>query len=334
MSDSSAIPLLDPTSLTIVCCVESGPLEPMAMRMIESLRRHGGRWSQTQVWAITPRFGPSLAPATLKKFDELNVNYQILREKHPYIWFSMWNKMAALTHVEAKVQTDYVAFIDTDVIFTGEPEQLVSGDFSACVHGTKHLGTSGPDDANEALWKAQCDVAGISVDDLPWVQTPVDGARIRLYFNSGIFSYRRVTGYGKQWADVCRAILDARVGQSASKNHFTDQIALSLALAKSGLSWQPLPRSHNFDVASWEKNEDTAGIAGARLLHYHDAMGAHFWPQFLALIEKAHPELHAWLQPLGPAVDPSPKATQMMAKALKTKRVLERNKYQSKMNLF
>ena len=124
----------------------------MVARMVESLRRHGGRWAQTPVWAITPRFGPSLSRATLRKFAELNVEYRVIRERHPYQWFGMWNKMAALTHVEANTESEYVAFIDSDVLFVGEPDRLVSADFSACVHPTKHLGTSGPDDPNEALW--------------------------------------------------------------------------------------------------------------------------------------------------------------------------------------
>ena len=174
----------------------------------------------------------------------------------------------------------------------------------------------------------------MGIDELPWCETNVDHQRIRLYFNSGIFSYRRATGFGAQWAQVCRRILDARVGQRESKNHFTDQIALGLALAQLKLDWRDLPRSHNFDMASWEKNDDSQGLACARLLHYHDAMNPHFWPQFLRLIESAQPQLYQWLQPLGPVVDPSGRASKSWAKSLKIKRVLERNRYQSKMTLY
>ena len=141
----------DPTSLTIVCCVEAGVLEPMVIRMVESLRRHGGSWAQTPVWAITPRFGPSIARATREKFSQLSIEHRVIREPHPYQWFGMWNKIAAVSYAEEHAQTEYMAFIDSDVLFTGEPDQLVGSDFSACVHGNQHLGTTGPGDANEPL---------------------------------------------------------------------------------------------------------------------------------------------------------------------------------------
>ena len=257
-----------------------------------------------------------------------------MRERHPYLWYGMWNKLAATNYAEANAQSEYLAFVDSDVLFAKEPDQLVSADFSACIHPTKHLGTSGPDDPNEALWRALCEVVNVNIDDLPWVETNVDHERIRLYFNAGIFSYRRATGLGKQWAQFCRRILDARVGQAESKNYFAEQISLGLALSQLDLQWRDLPRSHNFDVASWEQNEEFAEMSSAHLLHYHDSMNPHFWPQFLGLLERTHPQLHQWLQPLGPAVDPSGKAAQMLAKSIKIKRVLQRNRYQSTMTLY
>src|SRR5690606_37796289 len=57
-------------SLTVVTCVEAGTLEPMAVRMVRSLRRWGGRYSNVQVIAVTPRWGPPLRPQTRLAFDE------------------------------------------------------------------------------------------------------------------------------------------------------------------------------------------------------------------------------------------------------------------------
>ena len=153
---------------------------------------------------------------------------------------SLWNKTVAMSYLEARATTDYVAFVDSDVLFAGEPEALVSGEFTACVHSTKHLASSGPEDARDPLWAQLCRVAKVELDDLPWVETHFDRARIRLYFNSGVFSYRRDSGFGQAWAQLCRALLDARVGPSDSKNHFLEQISLGLALVQAGLQWQPI----------------------------------------------------------------------------------------------
>ena len=306
----------------------------MAVRMVESLRRFGGRFAQTPVWAVTPRPGPSLARATLGEFERLGVKHVHIRDAHSYQWYNMWNKIAALSHVETRVETDYMGFIDSDVIFLGEPDHLIGGDMTASIHGTKHLGSSGPNDPNEAFWSALCKVAELSVDELPWVNTSIDDARIRLYFNAGIFTYRRRAQFAAQWAQVCRAILDARVGQTESKSHFVEQISFGLTVAKSGVEWQRMPYSHNFDVASWDKNDDKIGLANARVWHYHDSMGAHFWPQLLAFAEEMHPQIYNWLRELGPLADPTSKAQQLLAKSLKARRVLQRNRYQGQMNLY
>lgn len=44
-----------PISMTVVACVESGVLEPLTIRMVDSLRRFGGRFANTEVVAVTPR---------------------------------------------------------------------------------------------------------------------------------------------------------------------------------------------------------------------------------------------------------------------------------------
>lgn len=264
----------------------------------------------------------------------MDVQHITLRNAHPYQWYNLWNKIEALSHVETRAETDYVGFIDSDVIFTGEPDHLIGSDLTASVHGTKHLATSGPGDSNENFWGAMCEVAGLGIDDLPWANTSVDDVRIRLYFNSGVFSYRCQTNFAAQWAQVCRAILDARVGQIESKNHFIEQIAFGLTVAKSGMEWQRMPYSHNFDMASWDANDDETGLANARLWHYHDAMGAHFWPQFLALAEATQPQICDWLRELGPIADPASKTKQMLSKSRKAARILQRNRYQGQMNLY
>ena len=302
--------------------------------MVESLRRFGGRFAQTPMYAVTPRPGPSLARATLGEFERLGVKHINLREAHSYQWYQMWNKIEALNYVEAQVDTEYLGFIDSDVIFTGEPDQLVHGDLTASIHGNKHLATSGPGDSNENFWVALCEVAGLAIDDLPWVNTSIDDVRIRLYFNAGVFSYRRQTRFSAQWAQVCRDILDARVGQIESKTHFVEQISFGLTVAKSGIEWHRMPYSHNFDLASWDKNDDKVELARARVWHYHDAMGAHFWPQFLALAEELQPQIYPWLRELGPLADPASKTKQLLAKSLKARRVLQRNRYQKQMNLY
>ena len=60
---------------TFVCCVESGWLETQTIRLVESLRKFGGTFSQEPVIAVTPRFGPPLSKRTHAQFRELGVTH-------------------------------------------------------------------------------------------------------------------------------------------------------------------------------------------------------------------------------------------------------------------
>ncbi len=59
MPTSSPVTTPLPTA-TIVTCVEYGPLEQMVVRMVDSLRRWGGRLADAPVYAVKPRRGMPL----------------------------------------------------------------------------------------------------------------------------------------------------------------------------------------------------------------------------------------------------------------------------------
>ena len=81
--------------ITFICCVESGWLEDQTLRLIESLRRWGGRLANAPVIAVTPRFGPSLARQTHQAMDRLGVRYVRAAAKGDYAWFHFLNKPRA-----------------------------------------------------------------------------------------------------------------------------------------------------------------------------------------------------------------------------------------------
>lgn len=73
-----------PPSMTVVVCIESGILEPLTQRMVDSLRRFGERFANLDVVAVTPRLGPSLAPEARRRMVELGIEYLRVRPNHPY----------------------------------------------------------------------------------------------------------------------------------------------------------------------------------------------------------------------------------------------------------
>lgn len=290
--------------ITFVCCIESGALEAQTVRLVESLRRWGGQFANAPIVAVQPRLGPPISKKTLQTFESLQVEYLSIRPHSRYSWFSYMNKPHALVAVEERTTSEYIAWLDSDLLFLKEPQKLLleqGKDFAACA-SDKNIGTTGSDDVSEPYWKEICQVVGIELEDLPWLNTQMDCQRIRLYWNSGLFVYRRKTSFGKCHLETSMQLLDSRLAHHQAGFYFTDQIALGLAMVKMGLPWSALPYSYNYQISTLDVKTgyNQEQLKEVVILHYHDAMWPNSWPQFIKCMGETHPAVADWLAPLGP----------------------------------
>jgi len=310
---------MEPKDLTVVCCVEAGPLELMTLRMVESLRRFGGCFSRTDVFAVTPRFGAPLLRSTRRAFQDLDVRYLRFPAGDRFDWNHFMNKPRALRKVEELAQTESVAWLDSDLVFLGEPDGLSLGDgedMAACP-SDKNLGTSGRADENEPYWAAICEALGIDLDSLPWVTTELEQARIRLYWNSGVFVYRRGLDFANAFYDMCAQMLAARIASKKAGIFFTEQGALGRTAHRKRMRHRNLPFSHNFIFGSkLEQPVSREALKDARICHYHDFMWPDHFNQMLGLIEESHPSVAQWLKGQGPLRNPSSLMGKVVAKFL------------------
>ena len=186
------------------------------------------------------------------------------------------------------------------------PDELLLSaqeDFAACARD-KNVGISGPSDEHRPYWVKACAAVGLAPTDLPWVQTTADDQRIRLYWNAGIFVYRPASDFLDSWRQTIEHILDRTDATTLDKVFWTDQVALGLAAKLSGLRLRHLPGSLNYGIATHFKDHlSPAGLASARLLHYHDCMQVKNWTWFMRTIARPLPTTHAWLTELGPIED-------------------------------
>jgi hypothetical protein len=310
--------------ITFVTCIESGPLETQVLRLVESLRRFGGAYADCPVWAIKPRFGPPISRHTRNDFDRLRIEYRHTTRTDPHAWYAYINKTRALMLAEEQAATEFVGWLDADLLVTGEPAELLPGpnaDITAC-SSDNCGGTTGPGDKCEPFWREACAAVGVDIEQLPWVTTEREGDRIRLYWNSGVFAFRRGTGLAAEH-DLCtRRLLDVNLGSAVTGVFFTEQFGLCLAAAKLGLRRRQLPHSHNYEMGSaihdqWYRE---AKLRAARIVHYHDCMWPAFWPTFVACMKATHPAVAAWLEPLGPLRNEAPIAYRAVTKFLKKRR--------------
>jgi hypothetical protein len=313
--------------ITFVCCIESGTLETQTVRMVESLRRWGGQFADAPLIAVTPRFGSPLLPKTRQAFEQLQVKYLSFQAESRYSWFGFMNKPNALVAAQENSKSEFICWLDSDILILGQPDKLILNqgeDFLAC--STDDDGaTSGPDHPCEPYWKEVCQLAGIDLENFPWVTTEREGRRIRLYWNSGVFVYRRSTDFANHYLQTCINLLDAHVSIKNKGIFYTDQVSLALTAMKMGVSWRGLPHSHNYHMHSlihtdWYKREE---LQTAKILHYHDCMGSHFWSEFLKCLRVTHPSVAEWLSPLGALKNESPvqwRVTNSLLKRLRSRR--------------
>lgn len=294
-------------SMTIVVCIESGLLEPLTLRMVDSLRRFGGRFATLDVIAVTPRISPPLARETRRRMNELGIAHLRVSPKNSYAWHHYMNKAEAIAAVEERVTTEAIAWVDSDILFFQEPNELelVAGvDFLASAPDAGVIGSRGVTDPNDPFWTRSAAVIGRVADDLPWLETG-DGHRIRFYWNAGLYVYRRSTRFGKEFLADFKTFLDQRVARTHSQVHFMDQVVLGLTVLRLGLAWRALPDTSNFPVCSFlPGNYDPAKVSDVSILHFHDSMSPELWNKLLATVSPTHPQVGAWLEPQGPAVLP------------------------------
>lgn len=285
------------------------------------------------VIAVTPRFGPPLARETYQGFERLNVQYVRPDKKSRYSWFKFLNKPRAMVAGEELSTTELVCWLDSDLLILGEPEKLILNegeDFAACA-SDKEMGTSGPEDPFDTLWKENCRSLGLDIESLPWITTEQDEKRIRLYWNGGIFVYRRSTGFANHYLQTCIQLLDARIitnlpGYSIGINEMS---AIGLAMVKRELQWRALPYTHNYPMMSKTHNDwyNEEHLKSTRILHYHDSMWPHFWSVFIKCLSDTHPDVADWLTSIGPMKNDAPFYCRSMTKMLNHYRAKEESAY-------
>jgi hypothetical protein len=317
-------------SMTIVTCVESGVLETMVVRMVESLRRFGGRFADIDVVAVMSRTGAPIARSTSRRFDELGVHFVQARRRTGFAWQHFVNKIIATIVAEEQATTDMIAWVDGDVIFLKEPNGLElepDKDIAGVASDAGVIGTRGESDVNNPYWVRCADLLGVGIDNVPWVDT-ADGNRIRFYLNAGVYVYRRSTGYGAEFLVDFEKFMRGHVARSHSQVHFSDQVILGLTLLRQRLRWQPLSLDLNYPVTRYmPETFDTTKVGTVSMLHYHDSMSPREWNRLLALLESTHPAVHQWLLTQGPMTDPAHVLWRVVREGFRVARGVQRRAY-------
>lgn len=291
----------------------------MTIRMVASLRMFGGSFAHAPVLAVNPRRGVPLARRTREILDQHGVRVVHETRANTRPWFSFFNKIAALSVAERLAETETIGWLDSDILLLAEPRLLnlePDEDFVACPSDSCGAST-GPDDKNDAYWNLIVSLAGLRIEDYPWL-TNCQGARIRTYFNSGVFVYRRGRGFFEHYQPLCERLLMSGYKSPLTGVFFTDQVSLGVAAIAAGLRIRALPLEYNYPVGDCtEQPYCSERMARSVLMHYHGALCPGYWDTMLGQLRQDRPAVGDWLEPWGPITGKAPLPSRLLRKALK-----------------
>jgi len=270
--------MIDPVEqTTIVTCIEAGGLEDEVILLARSLRQLAGKYAAMPLVAIKARNGPAIQRSTRQALDELEVKFveRPLNVRTP--WWAHANKPAALAWAQSHVTTRWVTWMDSDMLFLQEPESFTPPagyDFIARPGEATDVASSGSDE-KAPFWHAVCAQQQLDFDRFPTVISFPDGKPIRAYWQAGIYTYARSSGFAAAYARIMHDLLTGSIGSKFAGVYHTDQVALALAVQAAGMTAAEYAPTMNLNLNV--HNAEPFGrypLDQVKIVHYHGS----FWP--------------------------------------------------------
>ena len=240
--------------VTFVACVEPGShrLEYKAAALFLTMRRNMGALSGAAVRAYAPRPGRAVARWLREMMDAWSIEYVDAPLNAAHAEYPLANKPLALAHAEETAGTEFVVFLDTDILAWREPEAFLFGDgvdIALIPDTTKTTASAGPGDPFEEYWIRLYDMVGATAR--PFVTTTLTQERVRGTWNSGVVPLRRSAGIAAQWRDAMLRLLSDDFAP-AQAVYLRENNVLSAVAAAHYDRFLELPVAYNYPVQNWD----------------------------------------------------------------------------------
>jgi hypothetical protein len=285
-------------------CVQSRINARCTRRLVESLRRFAGSFSQNEFWLFSP--DPHLF--SLLECETLGIKtFQIsVPESVRHYLFAEKVWTCAQAEVLAGQQVDALVWLNPEVLVLRPPADLeLWQEFDAAVRPV-HIQNVGlrVDSPVNNYWHQIYNLVGVQ-DVQVAVESFVDAQPLRAYYNSGVFSLRPSLCLAQRWFDIFeRLVLDLAFQEQACQDEW-HQIFLHQAVWSSLLAVmlapervRSLPPEYGYPI---HLNDSLPSNRRARTLDelvcpiYEDLEIAQGELNGLAI----SPELQAWLAEIG-----------------------------------
>lgn len=288
------------SSITFVCCIEYGMLENQTLLMLKTFRENAGRLQNSRILAIKPRFGAKLNLETLKKLEDLSVELIIDTKNNPYKWFNYANKIAAVTIAQSLAKTDLIAWLDSDIVIAKEPSELIlenDVDFAARCEILPPA-VCNNESINIPYWQSLCSLLGTNFDALPELECDDRQIMVKMYFNSGVFVWRRATDFSQNYYQAFTKLIDSKLAQFDGNFFTADQVILGPIIISSGLRWKHLAHTSHHMTFQFQIDGAFASpnMKNSAIIHYSKSLMEPYKHKMIERLKDEVPKLHSDFQ--------------------------------------
>jgi hypothetical protein len=235
-----------------------------AIRLINSLRKNGGMFKDATVlmWH-SEELAPS--PEQQEKLKDLGCTLVPGRNDSGNILHS---KVQAISDCAKVADTDYLLWLDSDMLVVGELDVLVDYmgvDFAATATEFNHHRLANEEDL--PLWENLCKATGTPFEKFSGrrLMTMMDGKIGLFNFNSGIMLFDLWTFSLDNYVEMANTILSKSKEDETVSNYCFDATPLSLIATKYHHSWAKLPMALNHYYALHK-----SVAPDTKVIHYQD----------------------------------------------------------------
>lgn len=170
---------------------EAGPLEAQATLLCESIRQFAGRYSSSRLVVVSPRSDRRPTQTTVRSLEALGVEILFLDIKSAVPEYGTSFRIHASAFLEANCGEERLVFLDSDIIFCGEPSlDLGDADAAARPVDLKGMCTTGAEDVHDAYWQRLCTTCSVDYEKIPYTTTTIDKVRVKANYNGGFVVVR------------------------------------------------------------------------------------------------------------------------------------------------
>jgi hypothetical protein len=180
--------------------------ETNAILLADSIRTFAGSLSKSPILYFTPEYGKQLSSTAKDRLASLNVKVIPFKIDFETLQFPLADDVFAAAVAESTVysQTDLLAWLGTNTVVLREPGAfLLQNEKNLGYRPVHHtLVGSRYDAAIDEFWTLIYSRCKVPQDRIFPMETHIDGAKIRPYFNAGILITRPQKRLFQTWSDI------------------------------------------------------------------------------------------------------------------------------------